>query len=120
MAEKINYSANSLLNVKFTANTKGYEPNEVDSTLDKVINDYSFYEKYYEEAKKYIKQLEKEVSELNEKNHQFELDLATMKNHLKALSANGANGQNNLALLQRISKLENALYLKGVDPTKIK
>lgn len=120
MAEKINYSSSSLLNVKFTANTKGYDSVEVDSTLDKMITDYKFYEKYYQETREYIEKLEKDLGKLKDDNHNYELEIATYKNRLSALSVKGGHELNNLELVKRISKLEEALYLKGVDPTKIK
>jgi len=120
MAEKINYSSNSLLNVKFSANTKGYDASEVDMTLDKMIADYHFYEKYYSQTKQYIQELEKLVGDLKEEKRNYELEIATLKNRLKAFNGKSAQGQNNLELVQKISKLEYALYQKGIDPTKIK
>ena len=122
MALKLNYSAKSLLDVKFTKNVKGYDPYQVDKALDKAIEDYENYEKYHKESAEYIRKLETDVQKLKDTVRNQEVEIARLNNRSKDLNADGnANvNSNNIDLLRRISQLEKALYQKGVDPTKIK
>lgn len=122
MALKLNYSAKSLLDVKFTKNVKGYDPYQVDKALDKAIEDYDSYEKYHKESAEYIRKLETDVQKLKDTVRNQEVEIARLNNRSRDLNADGnANvNSNNIDLLRRISQLEKALYQKGVDPTKIK
>ena len=122
MALKINYSAKSVLDIEFTKNVKGYDPYQVDKTLDKVIEDYESYEKYHKESAEYIRKLESDTHELNKKVKELEVEVARLKNRSNDLNKDGdaSINRSNIDLIRRISKLEKALYQKGVDPTKIK
>lgn len=122
MAIKLNYSAKSLLDVKFTKNVKGYDPYQVDKALDKAIEDYESYEAYHKESAEYIRQLETDVQKLKDTVRNQEVEIARLTNRSKDLNADGnaSVNSNNIDLLRRISQLEKALYQKGVDPTKIK
>ena len=119
MAHTLNYSANSLLEKKFEPDHKGYDALEVDKVLDQVIDDYKFYEKFYNDSKNYIRKLESEIQKLNDKIHQQEMEVASVKNKYSGIKPGQDTGESNIVLLKRISKLEEALYRKGVDPTKI-
>ena len=122
MALKLNYSSKSLLDVKFTKNVKGYDPYQVDVALDKAIDDFKSYEEYHKESSEYIRRLETDTHELKERIRELELEVAKLKNRSSELSkdASAEVNKGNIELLKRISKLEKALYQKGVDPTKIK
>ena len=119
MAHTLNYSSKSLLEKKFEPDHKGYDALEVDKVLDEVIADYEFYEKFYNDSKGYIRKLESEIKNLNEKIHQQEMEVANIKNKYSGIKPGQDVNENNINYLKRISKLEEALYRKGVDPTKI-
>lgn len=119
MAHTMNYSSKSLGDVKFSANKKGYDALEVDQALDRVIKDYEFYEKYYVDSRSYIEKLEKEINNLKEKIHAKEVEMATLKNKYQGIKPGAVVTDSNIQLLKRISRLEEALYKKGVDPSKI-
>ena len=120
MAYTLNYSSKSLLNVKFEPNVKGYDPFEVDQVLDKLINDLEFYEKYYSDSYNYIRTLETEVQNLKNKIRDMEMEVASIKNKYSGIKPGQEVNEGNINYIKRISKLEEALYKKGVDPDDIK
>lgn len=120
MAHTLNYSSKSLLDVKFKPNVKGYDALEVDKALDKLIEDLAFYEKYYNDSKNYIRDLESEVQKLKDRIHEQEMEVAKVKNKYSGIRPGQNVTESNIDYLKRISKLEEALYKKGVDPESIK
>lgn len=120
MARTLHYSSKSLLDVQFTADLKGYDAFQVDKVLDDVIDDLKYYEKYYDDSKNYIRQLETEVQKLKEEKKRYELEIGALKNRFQGIKTNQNLNDSNIDLIRRISKLEDALYKKGVDPTTIK
>ena len=120
MATKLHFTSETLLNLKFDKNVKGYDAYQVDVALDRALMDYRFYENFYSEAKDYIARLEKQVKKLQDENREKDVQLAKLKNRFDGIKSNTQVGQNNLELLRRIDKLERELYARGVDPEKIK
>ena len=104
----------------FTPNVKGYDPDEVDAFLDEIIKDYTAFEKYYTEANTYIGELEESLRKEKEKVRELTVEKARLSNRLEGISDNDDVSLSNIQLLQRIKKLEEALYRLGEDPTKIK
>ena len=119
MAHTLNYSSKSLLDVKFEPGHKGYDALEVDTVLDQIIEDFKFYEKYYNDSKSYIRKLESEIQNLKDKIREQEMEVATVKNKYSGIKPGQNVSENNINLLKRISKLEEALYKRGVDPESI-
>ncbi len=120
MAGKLNFDSNSLLNLKFEKNVKGYDAYQVDVTLDQILADYRFYESFYTEAKQYIAELENRVKKQNDELRKKDVEIAKISNRLGGINNRANVSQENMNLLKRIDLLERALYKKGVDPTKIK
>ena len=121
MAEKINYSSSSLLDIVFEKDVKGYNAYQVDSLLDEVIADYAYYEKFRLEAVAYIRDLETLVTDLKEKNKKLEIENSQYKKRFEGLDDfSSPINKSNIDLLKRIKELESALYRHGIDPTKIK
>lgn len=120
MAHTLNYSSKSLLDVKFEPGHKGYDALEVDQVLDKLIDDLAFYEKYYNDSKGYIRRLESEIQKLKDHIREQEIEVATVKNKYSGIKPGQNVTESNIDYLKRISKLEEALYKKGVDPETIK
>ena len=115
----MNYNSKTLLDVKFSKNVKGYDALEVDQTLDLVIDDYDDYEKQLALDKKSIDKLKKEVADLKEQVRKLEVDNKKLKKTVDSIPSGPQVNKANIDLLTRISKLEAALYKKGVDPKKI-
>ena len=118
MANKLNYDAKTILNIKFSPAEKGYDSLEVDKVFDKIINDYEVTASYLNQletvnAKQQAKneELKKEIEKLN-----FELTSLKKKfDSLKQLSS--VNGDN-YELIQKITAYERVLYKKGINPKK--
>lgn len=115
----MNYNSKTLLDVKFSKNVKGYDALEVDQTLDMVIEDYDDYEKQLSLDKSSIKKLNQEISDLKATIRKLEVDNKKLKKTVDSIPEGPEVNKSNINLLSRISKLEAALYKKGVDPKKI-
>lgn len=118
MAIKQNYNSKSLLDIKFSKNVKGYDALEVDSTLDKIIEDYEEFSKYHEDASSYIQKLETDTHTYRDKIKEQEIEIAKYKKRIDDFS--GIESGGNIEDKKRIARLEVALYRLGVDPKKIK
>ncbi|MFA5236200.1 MAG: DivIVA domain-containing protein [Bacilli bacterium] len=122
MNHKNGITSDEILAKKFRADVKGYDAEEVDTFLDRVIETLVRFETF---AKNEVPQLEKagtQLDKLAKRNQELEIELAILKDKFDGLSANDTLGvnQNNLELHKRIGQLEKALYQLGQDPTKIK
>ena len=115
----MNYNSKTLLDVKFSKNVKGYDALEVDQTLDMVIEDYDDYEKQLSLDKASIEKLNQEISDLKAAIRKLEVDNKKLKKTVDSIPEGPEVNKSNINLLSRISKLEAALYKKGVDPKKI-
>ena len=115
----MNYNSKTLLDVKFSKNVKGYDALEVDQTLDMVIEDYDDYEKQLSLDKASIEKLNQEISDLKAAIRKLEVDNKKLKKAVDSIPEGPEVNKSNINLLSRISKLEAALYKKGVDPKKI-
>lgn len=115
----MNYNSKTLLDVKFSKNVKGYDALEVDQTLDMVIEDYDDYEKQLSLDKASIEKLNQEISDLKATIRKLEVDNKKLKKTVDSIPEGPEVNKSNINLLSRISKLEAALYKKGVDPKKI-
>lgn len=121
MDEKSNLlTAEEILHKAFTPNVKGYDPEEVDDFLDRIIQDYVSMERYYKEANAYIVDLESQLRKSKETLNELTLENAKMRQRLSGIKEGTEVNMSNIELINRIAKLETALYKKGVDPKTIK
>lgn len=120
MAGKLNFNSQTLYDLQFTKNVKGYDAYQVDVALDKVLNDYRFYEKFYLEAKDYIAKLESDIKKYTDEIRQKDVELARISKRIDGIKDSSNVSTENMQLLQKIALLERELYRRGVDPTKIK
>ena len=116
----ISLNASDILDKVFEPNGKGYDPAEVDSFLDRIIEDYRAFENYYKESRAYIIDLEKQFRTIREKCSDQEIELARLRSRVASIRDNGNATVDNIDLLDRIGKLESALYRLGGDPSLIK
>ncbi len=120
MAYKVNFSSKSLLDTKFTKNVRGYNALEVDMALDKVIQDLKYYEITLTDFTKTIENLSLKCKNLEKSIKEKEMEIARLQSKIPTLDNDKNVSRENFNLLKRIDALEKALYLKGVDPSKIK
>ena len=116
--KSLNFNAEKILHTLFTPNVKGYDPDEVDSFLDKVIEDYRSYEKYIQDAQAYIQSLETKLHQVQADCRDKSRDLAKASARVKGIKDDRKVSAANIDLLQYIDRLERALYQKGVDPSQ--
>lgn len=113
-------NADDILREKFTKNVKGYDPDEVDAFLDRIMNDYRAFEKYFQESKSYIVDLEGQLRKAKESISQLTLDNAKMNTRLAGVKDSSNVNASNLEYINRIARLETALWKAGIDPTSCK
>lgn len=119
MASKFNYTAETILNLKFSPKEKGYDPLEVDKTYDGIISDYEAFNKTIEELSKANEQQKEEIKNLKEALNRSEFEVASLKKQLKALPQANSINEDNYSLLRKVAVYEKALYKKGVNPEKL-
>ena len=119
MAKDLNFSSESLLDIKFKAKDRGYDPDQVDAVLDMIIEDYR---KLEQNSKENNEELLNQIAELKKINNQLSDELRKEKNRVKYLPKDQKEVQlDNFELLNRIGKLENIIFEKlGINPYDIK
>ncbi len=116
MDKKLNFSSGELLNHQFKSNVKGYDPDEVDAFLDKIIEDYREIEsRDVSNSKGDLKALNDEIERLKD-------ELEKEQARWKYISKDPRDLHiDNYELLKRIGKLE--MYIKdklNINPDEIK
>jgi DivIVA domain-containing protein len=105
--EKIELSAQDILDKEFKVDARGYRPLEVDNFLDTVISDYTTFNAI-------IKRQEREIKALTEDNIKLKQEYHKLRSRLDAASDNASlNSVNNVDLLRRISQLEKIVFEKN-------
>ncbi|MBP5694940.1 MAG: DivIVA domain-containing protein [Bacilli bacterium] len=117
---KLILSSKEILNKKFKANQKGYDPDDVDAFLDKVLEDYKQVEKENSSYEAKITELKRENESLKTKLREKDSVISMQKSKNVALSTPHQKSLDNIELLQRCSAYEKKLYSLGIDPSKIK
>ena len=118
MNKEQKFSSDTLLKKKFKTAERGYNPEEVDTVLDQVIEDYKMFEA---NSKVDVKALVNELNELKKENARLAEELNKQKAKIKYLPKDKAIHIDNYELLQRIGKLE--MYIKdhiGSIPDELK
>lgn len=106
-SEKITLTPQEILDKEFKIDARGYRPQEVDQFLDHVINDYN-------EFINEIKQLQKELTFLNDENNKLKNELRRIKANIEAAEGTAAGSSiSNVDLLRRLSQLEKVVYGKN-------
>lgn len=118
MAKELNFTSDKLLDIKFPARDKGYDPYQVDMVLDQIIEDY----RLNESQNKDVQKLKDEIIELKKVNASLNEQLLKEKNRVKYLPRDQKDVHiDNYELLIRIGKLEAIIRDKlGVSPEDIK
>ena len=103
--EKLNLTPEEILNKEFNVDFKGYSPNEVDSFLDSVLEDYQTMEENMQQLLDTIGRLKEQVKDLTAKN--IELEGRKM-----AFDLSNTTAYSSVDILKRISRLEEQVYNK--------
>lgn len=107
MADKLNLNTQMIYDKEFNYETmKGYVPNEVDSFLDLIIEDYETFENLVGSLQKKLDELEKTNAALRAKLVELEGKQRARQDEENPL----AYGAENVELLKRITNLENAVF----------
>ena len=118
MNKDLAFSSNELLNKKFKTAERGYDPEEVDTVLDQIMEGYRKVESL---SKVDVKALQNELTELKKENARIQEELTKQKEKIKYLPKDKAVHIDNYELLQRIGKLEMFIKEKlGSIPEELK
>lgn len=119
MPIKLMLDSNKIYHKIFEGTKPGYDALQVDSFLDIVIKDYESMEQYIADNDAETEELKNKVKMVNTQLAKVEAENATLKEKLGDISENDDASLNNLELLKRISKLEEALSKAGINPNTI-
>lgn len=120
MAIKLVLNSEVILNKKFPAVPRGYDPLFVDEFLDKVLMDYRLIEASKVVAKSDVTALEKRIKELEKSNEELRIENNKYKSRLENINEGDTVTKDNIHLVKRINVLEKYLYNHGVNPKTIK
>lgn len=98
-----NLTAETILDKEFKVDFKGYSPEEVDAFLDLVIKDYQQFEQVITKQKELLQQYED--ASASQAKRIFELE-----SKLDSQQGNSVATGNQLDILKRLSRLENAVF----------
>ncbi len=108
MAKETNLTAQEIYEKQFHVVLQGYEASEVDSLLDKVIEDYQLYEDKMEELGLALARYEAKIKELQSQVFALEQEKSNMKEQINSDFINGNTDQ--VDILKRIARLEEAVF----------
>jgi DivIVA domain-containing protein len=134
MDHKVELTAKEILNKSFTKDVKGYNSEEVDAFLDRIIVDYGSFAEYQKDSQTYIASIESKLKALEadkqallldqsktyEQKKQLEIENASMKNRLSAIKPGDKVSSENFEYIARLNQLESFLYSIGYDPKTLK
>lgn len=103
--EKLNLTPEEILDKEFKEDFKGYNPDEVDSFLDQVLEDYQKTEDNIQELLDFIATLQDKIKELEAKNLE-------LQGKQKAFDLANTTQYSSVDILKRISRLEEEVYNK--------
>ena len=108
MAKDLKFSSEELLNIKFKAVERGYDPYQVDKVLDEIIEDYK---KIENDANSSNTELLNQIAELKKQNALLNEQLEKEKSKNKYLPKDQKEvPADNYVLLLRIGKLEKIIF----------
>jgi DivIVA domain-containing protein len=134
MDYKVELTAKTILDEKFTRDVKGYNPDEVDAFLDKVIQDYLVFTQFRKESQTNEEGLEKQIQTLQaekqdlvkdnqalySQKRQLEIDNASLHHKLDGIKPGDKPTAENVEYISRVNQLEDFLWSIGYDPRTLK
>lgn len=101
MQQKMNLSANDILEKRFNVDFKGYAGQEVDEFLDLIVEDYENFTNTINELGKILVEYEEKIESLQKENQELKSTTPI---------SNEITSNNQLELLKRIARLEAAVF----------
>jgi DivIVA domain len=134
MELKLDLNAKKVFDQKFAKDVKGYNPEEVDAFLDRIIQDYLAFSQYQKQSSAYAEGLEGKIATLQDEKQalledrdvavnakkKLELENASLKNKLGGIKPSDKPTAENIEYISRINQLEDFLYGIGYDPRTLK
>ena len=134
MEKNVKLTINDIYNRRFEKDVKGYNPDEVDSFLDQIIQDYDAYEKAIASLEEEIANLNKDLSsktndvsslakramDAEAKAKELEIANASLNNKVAGIKPGETITAENLEYIQKIHDYETFIYQLGYDVTKIR
>ena len=130
MEMKIDLTIDAIYKEKFEKDVKGYNAEQVDAFLDRIIRDYDTFHEILSSKDAQIASLRAELSKLKsqlananvdyEKMRSLERDNSVMAKRLEAIKPGDAPNAENLQYIQRINALETFLFSEGYDVKNLK
>ncbi len=117
---KLRLTSKDILNKKFKSSPNGYNPEDVDTFLDKILEDYRDIDKEIDNLNAQLVSLKRDNEALKSGLREKEQVISIQKSKNIALRSNHESSLDNLELLQKCGAYERKLYELGVDPSKIK
>ena len=102
MAKKLNLDVQTIFDKQFHVDFKGYNPEEVDSFIDLMIQDYQTFQEIIEELNQKNEETERNNASLRAKLIELEGTLRSKESEMKT----NVLGASNVDLIKRISRLE--------------
>lgn len=111
MAKELNYTAEDVYSKIFKTDIKGYQPAEVDSFLDEIIEDYQTYDEQMAELSQAVTRYETKIRELQQQIFKLQTENKTLQEKLQSgfVSANS----DQVDILQRLARLEAAVFTQA-------
>ena len=103
--ETLNLTPEQILNNEFSVEFKGYSASEVDSFLDKILEDYQISEENTQELLDLVASLQDEIKQLNAK-------IIELEGKQKVFDISNTTSYSSVDILKRISRLEEEVYNK--------
>ena len=120
MPVKLNANSQIVLDKKFKAIPRGYDPFEVDEFLDVILKDYRTIETNCLMKEEEIKELKNKIMTLEKEKKQLEISNASYAKRFQNIKETDNVTIDNIDYISRIRALENYLWKIGHNPTKIK
>ena len=120
MGIKLFLSSEEILNHRFAAVPKGYDPLDVDEYLDRILADYRTVERNVLIKAEEQEALEKRIESLQNDLKRLEIENAKLNSRLSDIKPTDNVNADNIDYIRRINQLEAFLYKEGYDPRIIK
>lgn len=120
MGSKLFLSSEEILNHRFAAVPKGYDPLDVDEYLDRILADYRTVEKNLLISSEEKETLDKQIHDLTEEVKRLQIENARLSSRLSDIKPTDRVNGDNINYIRRINQLEAFLYKNGLDPTQVK
>ena len=120
MKKKVLLSYQDVLNFKFNPSKNGYNPLEVDTFLDDVLDTIDSKDKKINDLEKQVELLSEKTKELANENKKLEKDFYLFKEKYKNIKdSDFVENANTLEMIKKINLYERKLFELGQDPKKL-